>query len=122
MCGFRENALEKSKSKQLKRFGSEAKGYQASAVKRQKTKNLAPASSIRWEEAAWMPLKEDWEPQVVKVEAVERDESGNLLAYVLFENGEQICVSMDKVHRHCPRAMLRFYEEHFRFGLTDMDS
>jgi chromobox protein 1 len=91
-------------------------------VKRQKTKNLAPASSTWREEAAWMPLKEDWEPQVVKVDAVERDESGKLLAYILFSNGEQTCVGMDKVHRHCPRSMLRFYEEHLRFGLTNMES
>lgn len=67
-------------------------------------------------------MKEDWEPQVVRVEAVERDDSGKLLAYILFKNGEQICVSMDKIHRHCSRPMLRFYEEHLRFGLTDMES
>jgi hypothetical protein len=59
-----------------------------------------------------VPTEEDWELQVVKVGAVERDDSGKLLAYILFKNGKQINVSMDKVYRHCLRPMLRFYEEH----------
>jgi hypothetical protein len=60
-------------------------------------------------------MREDRDRQIVNVEAVERDDSGQLLAYFLFENGKQMCVSMDKVHRHCPRSMLRLYEEGLKF-------
>jgi hypothetical protein len=119
--GLAEDPLKKTKSKQSSRFGSEAKEPPAPAAKRQKRNILAPVSSITQEESAWVPTKEDWEPQVVKVEAVERDDSGKLLAYILFKNGKQINVSMDKVYRHCPRPMLRFYEEHLRFGPTNME-
>ncbi|KEF62070.1 uncharacterized protein A1O9_00042, partial [Exophiala aquamarina CBS 119918] len=81
-----------------------------------KKKTSAPASSTIWEELAWVPMKEDWDPQGVKVEAVERGDSGKLIAYIRFKNGEQLCVGMDKVsvHRHCPRPMLRFFGKHHR--------
>jgi hypothetical protein len=87
--GPAENALEKTKSKQSRHFRSEAKEPPAPAAKRQKRNILDPALSITQEESAWVPTKEDWEPQVVKVEAVERDEAGKLLAYILFKNGKQ---------------------------------
>jgi chromobox protein 1 len=49
------------------------------------------------------------------VATVEKSESGQLMAYIEFRNGRKTKVSMDQVYRHCPRPMLKFYEEHLKF-------
>ena len=63
-------------------------------------------------EGTWVPRDENWETQIVGVETLERDNNGQLIAYIVFTNGKKTKVSMDKVYRHCPRPMLRFYEHH----------
>jgi hypothetical protein len=78
-----ENPLKKTKSKQSRRHRFAAKEPSPPAVKRQKRNALAPASSIAQEESAWVPTNEDWEPQIVKVDAVERGNSGQLLPLLL---------------------------------------
>jgi len=65
---------------------------------------------------SWTPKKEDWEPLVEKIETVEKDTTGQLVAYVVFKNGKKTKVGMDKIYRHCPRPMLNFYENHLRFS------
>ena len=85
----------------------------APPAKRQKRNGSLSAATAA--EETWTPTKEDWEPSVVRVDAVEKDESGQLLAYILFKNNKKTKVSMDKVYRHCPRPMLRYYEEHLKF-------
>ncbi|KAJ9624357.1 hypothetical protein H2204_010810 [Knufia peltigerae] len=67
-------------------------------------------------EQEWTPSAKDWEPQVDKIETVERNEAGTLVAYILFKNGKKSKVTMDKVYQHCPIPMLRFYEDHLKFN------
>ena len=61
----------------------------------------------------WLPKQENWEPLILKVDTVDRDpETYQLFAYIHFKNGKMNRVSMDMVYKHCPRAMLQFYEDH----------
>ncbi|KIV90315.1 hypothetical protein, variant [Exophiala mesophila] len=106
--------LKKTKSKQSLRREPSTEDSPAPPSKRQR-KNGADRSTGEREET-WTPSKEDWEPFVVRVDAVERGDDGQLLAYILFKNNKKTKVSMDKVYRHCPRPMLRFYEAHLKFN------
>lgn len=105
--------LKKSKSKQSLRPEESTEDSPAPPSKRQKRNGADRSVGDR--EETWTPSKEDWEPFVVRVDAVEKDDAGQLLAYILFKNNKKTKVSMDKVYRHCPRPMLRFYEEHLKF-------
>lgn len=49
------------------------------------------------------------------VDTVEKNEAGQLVAYIKFKNGNKTKVTMDKVYQHCPKAMLKFYEDHLKF-------
>ena len=60
----------------------------------------------------WTPKGLDWEPQIAEIKTVARDDDGKLLAYIRFKNGKNVKVRMDLVYKHCPRPMLKFYEEH----------
>ncbi len=107
--------LKKSKSKQSLR--RQASTSESPAPKRQRRSNGAGAagSASPEEVGTWLPAKEDWEPLVDKVETIERQEGGQLMAFVLFTNGKRSRVSMEMIYRHCPRPMSKFYEEHLKF-------
>ena len=94
--------LKKSKSKQsLKRGTIE--------------ESLAPKRRKADDAETWRPKREDWEPDVDRIDTIERDENGQLLVFILFTNGRKIKVSMDQIYKHCPRPMLKFYESHLHF-------
>lgn len=61
----------------------------------------------------YTPVGLNWEKQIVRVDTVDRNPDTNqLTAYILFKNGKMARVGMEKVYKHCPIAMLKFYEEH----------
>jgi hypothetical protein len=64
--------------------------------------------------ATWTPKSENWEREIQTIDTVERDaETGKLWAFILFKsNMKRTKVGMDKVYKHCPLAMLKFYERH----------
>ena len=106
----------KPKAKQLsgKRF-SAATEDELPVPKRQKRKTSTPASDPNVELGTWVPNKQDWEPLVSRIDTVERGDGDQLMAYVVFNNGRKTKVSMEQIYQHCPRPMLKFFEEHLRF-------
>jgi Chromo shadow domain len=61
----------------------------------------------------WMPKKENWETEIASIDTVERDrETGKLWAFIHFNNKKRSKIAMELVYKHCPLAMLRFYESH----------
>lgn len=100
------NSVKRTKSKQsLKSQSSQDQ------PKRKRQKRSVDEHS----DQEWTPSGKDWEPQVDKIETVERNEAGTLMAYILFRNGKKSKVTMDKIYQHCPRPMLKFYEDHLKF-------
>jgi chromobox protein 1 len=75
----------------------------------------APKKRKIQDDESWRPPRQDWEPDVDRIDTIERDKTGNLMVFVLFNNGKKLKVSMDQVYKHCPRPMLRFYEKHLHF-------
>ncbi|KIW49494.1 hypothetical protein, variant [Exophiala xenobiotica] len=106
-------SIKRSKSKQSRKAHSSADD--TPEPKRRK-KNGETAASPEQEIGTWTPKGDNWEPQVDKVETIERNQAGQLTAFVLFKNGKKSIVSMEKVYAHCPRPMLKFYEEHLKFN------
>jgi Chromo shadow domain len=61
----------------------------------------------------WMPKKENWEKEIASIDTVERDrETGKLWAFIHFNNKKRSKIGMELVYKHCPFAMLKFYESH----------
>ncbi|KEF60219.1 uncharacterized protein A1O9_05069 [Exophiala aquamarina CBS 119918] len=111
--GAPTTGLKKSKSKQSLRRQASTDDSPAPSAKRQKRNGSLGRPDLT---ESWTPTKEDWEPLVLKIETVEKDPSGQLVAYVVFNNGKKTKVGMDKIYRHCPRPMLKFYENHLKFS------
>ena len=105
--------MKRGKSKQSLREAASSEDLPAS--KRQKRNGTKDANEAE-EDLTWLPKRGHWEDQVDKVETIERNEdTDKLMAYILFKNGKRSKISMDMVYQHCPRPMLKFYEEHLKF-------
>lgn len=62
---------------------------------------------------SWVPKKENWDSEIASVDTVEQDqETGKLWAFITFNNHKRSKVGMEKVYKHCPLPMLKFYEQH----------
>lgn len=64
----------------------------------------------------WVPDKKNWETEIASIDTVERDrDTGKLWAFILFNNDKRSKIGMEMVYKHCPLAMLKFYESHLKF-------
>lgn len=108
--------LKRGKSKQNLRKDPPPSDSPAPSKRRRKngTKEISAAADEE-DEGTWTPSGQNWETQIDRIDTVEKDDSGQLLAYILFKNGRKTKVGMDKVYVHCPVSMLKFYENHLKF-------
>ncbi|KAJ9607243.1 hypothetical protein H2200_008315 [Cladophialophora chaetospira] len=105
--------LKRPKSKQS--LCAAASSEDLPATKRQK-RNGAKDEDVQDDLGTWLPKGNHWEDEVEKVDTIERnEETDQLMAYVKFKNGKRTKITMDMVYKHCPRPMLKFYEEHLKF-------
>lgn len=70
-------------------------------------------SQVTQKTGSWTPKKENWESEIASIDTVERDrDTGKLWAFIYFNNNKRSKVGMEMVYKHCPIAMLKFYEQH----------
>jgi chromobox protein 1 len=105
--GGRPDAGSAPKKAQGKRKSRQSPSNQAAPAKKSK-RNTTSAELSRW-----TPHASNWEPEIERIDTVDREpDTKKLNAYIIFKNGKRVKVGMEMVYKHCPRAMLRFYEEH----------
>lgn len=107
--GVPQQPMKRARSKQVLRETTSSDDLPGS--KRQKRNGAKDPEEV----GTWLPKGDQWEDQVEKVETIERNDAGTLMAYIQFKNGKRSKITMEMVYRYCPRPMLRFYEEHLKF-------
>ncbi|KZL81814.1 chromo domain-containing protein [Colletotrichum incanum] len=88
-------------SKKSKRNGHPAESTPSASVKEAKSK-------------AWTLPSGSWEEEVESIDACEDEESGSLIIYLNWRNGQKTKHSKEVVYKRCPQKMLQFYERHIR--------
>lgn len=53
-----------------------------------------------------------WDSQVSHIDALERDKSDALVAWVVFNDGNRLFYPTAVANQRCPQALLAFYERH----------
>ena len=87
-----------------------------SSVEQPSAKKFKRGGTVNTEDqplGSWTPKAANWEDEIAEVDTIERDHAtGKLWVFLSFTNGKKTRVGMDKVYKHCPLTMLRFYEQH----------
>jgi chromobox protein 1 len=105
--GGRPSTRSAPKKTQGKRKSRQSLPDQAAPTKKSKRNTTSTEFS------RWTPHASNWEPEIERVDTVDREpDTKKLNAYIIFKNGKRVKVGMEMVYKHCPRAMLRFYEQH----------
>jgi len=112
---------EKSKAKATKKRGRPSGSSATPPATTKKSKrnghpaeSTPPASAKEAKSKAWTLPSGSWEEEVESIDACEDEESGSLIIYLNWRNGQKTKHSKDVVYKRCPQKMLQFYERHIR--------
>ncbi|KAG7123457.1 Chromo domain-containing protein 2 like [Verticillium longisporum] len=128
--GSRAMILEESrKGKETKKRGRPASSTPASSSKRARKSRDHPSDSTPPASATantWKPPSGSWEDDVTTIDACEDEETGKLIVYLNWKNGQKTKHTTDVIYKRCPQKMLQFYERHIRIiktatGTTDAE-
>lgn len=72
--------------------------------------------------AKWKPPAGSWEDHIAQLDACEDEESGKLMVYLTWKNGQKTQHETSIIYARCPQKMLQFYERHVRIIKRDPDS
>ncbi|GKT46533.1 chromo domain-containing protein 2 [Colletotrichum spaethianum] len=112
---------EKSKAKSTKKRGRPSGSSSTPPATSKKSKrnghpaeSTPPASAKEAKSKAWTLPSGSWEEEVESIDACEDEESGSLIIYLNWRNGQKTKHSKEVVYKRCPQKMLQFYERHIR--------
>ncbi|UQC73635.1 chromo domain-containing protein [Colletotrichum lupini] len=112
---------EKTKAKTTKKRGrpSASSSTPPASSKRGKrnghpAESTPPASVKEAKAKAWTLPSGSWEDDVESIDACEDEESGSIIIYLNWRNGQKTKHPKEVVYKRCPQKMLQFYEKHIR--------
>ncbi|KAF4777219.1 chromo domain-containing protein [Colletotrichum scovillei] len=128
--------VEKTKAKTTKKRGrpSASSSTPPASSKRGKrnghpAESTPPASVKEAKAKAWTLPSGSWEDDVESIDACEDEESGSIIIYLNWRNGQKTKHPKEVVYKRCPQKMLQFYEKHIRIikagpdaDLPDLDT
>lgn len=63
---------------------------------------------------AWKPPAGSWEDEVQSIDACHDENSGKLIVYLTWKNGQKTQHETKVIYQRCPQKMLAFYERHVK--------
>ncbi|KAI0129402.1 chromo domain-containing protein [Xylariales sp. AK1849] len=115
--GGREKIINESKAGiKNKKRGRPASGTPTNGSKKSKRTDSHPASATPPASAAkeWKPPAGSWEEQVASIDACHDENTGKLIVYLTWQNGNKTQHNTKIVYQRCPQKMLQFYEQHVK--------
>ncbi|KAF6813860.1 chromo domain-containing protein [Colletotrichum sojae] len=118
---------EKSKAKATKKRGRPATSSTPPAGNKRSRRNghpadaTPPASATNAKGTGWQLPSGSWEDDVESIDACEDEDTGALIIYLNWKNGQKTKHSTEVVYKRCPQKMLQFYERHIRIVKTEKE-
>ena len=69
----------------------------------------------------WKPPAGSWEEHVASIDACHDENTGKLVVYLTWKNGNKTQHGTETIYTRCPQQMLRFYERHVKIVKTTSD-
>ncbi|KAI0540569.1 heterochromatin protein one [Xylaria digitata] len=124
--GGREKILEEAQTAlKTKKRGRPSAGTPANGTKRRRNErndshpaSATPPASTR----AWKPPPGSWEDQVESIDACHDENTGKLIVYLTWKDGQKTQHDTKVIYSRCPQKMLQFYERHVKIVPTGIDT
>ncbi|KAL2203341.1 hypothetical protein CC79DRAFT_1337970 [Sarocladium strictum] len=98
-----------------KKRGRQPNSGSAAAPKRSRKNGVHPADSpAPATSKKWAPPAGSWEDLIESIEASKDEDSGKLLVYLTWKNGQKTRHETHVVNKKLPQKMLQYYERHIR--------
>ncbi|KAI3321354.1 hypothetical protein HD806DRAFT_206267 [Xylariaceae sp. AK1471] len=114
--GGRDKIMEEAQTAlKTKKRGRPSAGTPANGTKRRRNGShpasaTPPASSTR----AWKPPAGSWEDHVESIDACHDENTGKLIVYLTWKDGQKTQHETKVIYQRCPQKMLQFYERHVK--------
>ncbi|KAF9876244.1 chromo domain-containing protein [Colletotrichum karsti] len=125
--GGREALFEqKSQAKATKKRGRPATSTPPAGKRSRRNGHPAdstpPASATAAKGKAWTLPSGSWEDEVESIDACQDEQTGALVIYLNWANGQKTKHPTEVVYKRCPQKMLRFYEKHIRIVKSEPEA
>ncbi|ORY62608.1 chromo domain-like protein [Pseudomassariella vexata] len=124
--GGRDAILKESKAAVTgKKRARPASNTPNNGTKRTKRTGSHPASTTppaSVSEKKWKAPAGSWEDEVESIDACHDEQSGKLVVYLTWKNGQKTQHDTKVVYTRCPQKMLQFYERHVKIVKTTIDA
>ncbi|GAP88358.1 putative heterochromatin protein one protein [Rosellinia necatrix] len=118
--GGRDKILEETQTalKTKKRGRPSTSGTPVNGTKRRRNDghpaSATPPASVR----AWKPPQGSWEDAVESIDACHDENTGKLIVYLTWKEGQKTQHDTKVIYARCPQKMLQFYERHVKIVAT----
>lgn len=123
--GGRDKIFEETdEAKKSKKRGRPTGGGTPTSGKRSKRDShpgseTPPASASA--QKSWKTPAGSWEEHVASIDACHDENTGKLVVYLTWKNGNKTQHGTETIYTRCPQQMLRFYERHVKIVKTTSD-
>ncbi|KAI1118612.1 heterochromatin protein one [Nemania sp. NC0429] len=105
-----------------KKRGRPSTGTPVNGTKRRRNDghpaSATPPASVR----AWKPPQGSWEDHVESIDACHDENTGKLIVYLTWKDGQKTQHDTKVIYSRCPQKMLQFYERHVKIVATGSDT
>ncbi|KAI1208586.1 heterochromatin protein one [Annulohypoxylon truncatum] len=121
--GGREKILEDAKTAlKTKKRGRPASGTPTNGAKRRRNGDHPDSATPPASGKAWRVPVGSWEDEVESIDACHDENTGKLIVYLTWKNGQKTQHDTKVVYQRCPQKMLQFYERHVKIVMSSSES
>ncbi|KAI1446118.1 hypothetical protein F5Y02DRAFT_417414 [Annulohypoxylon stygium] len=121
--GGREKILEDVKAAlKTKKRGRPSAGTPTNGTKRRRNGEHPDSATPPASGKAWKVPVGSWEDEVDSIDACHDENTGKLIVYLTWKNGQKTQHDTKVVYQRCPQKMLQFYERHVKIVMSSSES
>ncbi|KAI1814239.1 heterochromatin protein one [Poronia punctata] len=121
--GGRDEIIKQSKAGlKTKKRGRPSTGTPSNGTKRRRNESHPASATPPAGTRAWKPPQGSWEDHVESIDACHDENTGKLIVYLTWKDGQKTQHDTKVIYQRCPQKMLQFYERHVKIVSTTGDA
>ncbi|KAI8628417.1 heterochromatin protein one [Xylariaceae sp. FL1651] len=121
--GGRDKIIEEAQTGlKTKKRGRPAAGAPANGTKRRRNDSHPASATPPTSARAWKPPQGSWEDDVESIDACHDENTGKLIVFLTWKNGQKTQHDTKVIYQRCPQKMLQYYERHVKIVPTGSEA